>query len=249
MILLALAESPLNLGQTPSPLLPSSTTSFHMIRWPGTNTCTILSPLFSPPELFPSPRSFISYDRIIISYSTTDGPLVFPLTNQKRWKRSKPVRLLSLRSFTKPNYTFRCVVVDIPFCETDTHCDEIQSCEKYGISRAELLATPESLANIAYNRFVLDTSMRGDQLDLRVVTAPCLIGYGEVGKRLLNATEGVDKSDKNPYWSWIEDYGGVGFQGAVTAGIRESYLYLASIVSSSIRSTGKARLTMREDWA
>lgn len=78
------------------------------------------------------------------------------------------------------------------------------------------------MTNIAYTRYVLDTSAKGDLLDTRVVTAPCLIGYGVVGKRLVEVTEGVDKSEANPYWEWVKEYGGEWYQGAVTTGIGES---------------------------
>jgi hydroxymethylpyrimidine/phosphomethylpyrimidine kinase len=65
--------------------------------------------------------------------------------------------------------------------------------------------------------------MQGDLLDARVVTAPCLIGYGHVGARLLAATEGVETDEtKNPYWGWIKEYGSDWYQGAVRKGIRES---------------------------
>ncbi|KAK4695260.1 hydroxymethylpyrimidine/phosphomethylpyrimidine kinase / thiaminase, partial [Phenoliferia sp. Uapishka_3] len=96
---------------------------------------------------------------------------------------------------------------------------KLQYCEKYSISRAELLAVPESITSVAYTRYVLDISSKGDLLDTRVVTAPCLIGYGHVGARLVAAKEGVDRSEKNEYWSWIEEYGGEWFQGAVKTGI------------------------------
>lgn len=107
-----------------------------------------------------------------------------------------------------------------------------QYCEKYGMTRAELQSVPESVTNIAYTRYVLDTSMQGDLLDARVVTAPCLIGYGQVGKRLLAAREGVERDEeKNPYWGWIAEYGSEWFQGAVQKGIGElgnrlSFLFL-----------------------
>lgn len=65
--------------------------------------------------------------------------------------------------------------------------------------------------------------MQGDLLDARVVTAPCLIGYGHVGKRLLAAQDGVERDEeKNPYWGWIAEYGSDWYQGAVQKGIRES---------------------------
>ncbi|BGP26965.1 trifunctional hydroxymethylpyrimidine kinase/phosphomethylpyrimidine kinase/thiaminase [Rhodotorula toruloides] len=101
--------------------------------------------------------------------------------------------------------------------ETEMH---VKYCERYGISRAQLQAIPESVTNIAYTRYVLDVSSKGDLLDARVVTAPCLIGYGEVGRRLVNATSGVNRDETtNPYWGWIAEYGGDWYQGAVQTGI------------------------------
>lgn len=91
------------------------------------------------------------------------------------------------------------------------------------------MAIPESLSNIAYTRYVLDTSSKGDLLDTRVVTAPCLIGYGKVGERLVNAKEGVETDEeKNRYWGWIKEYGGDWYQGAVKTGIGK--LTIASMV-------------------
>lgn len=83
------------------------------------------------------------------------------------------------------------------------------------------------------------------------------MGYGQVGKRLFNATEGVDRSAANDYWSWISEYGGPEFQGVVDGGIgsstflpfRDSEIKLSrrriiGIVSRSFadlaRSTGRA---------
>ncbi|BGP34640.1 trifunctional hydroxymethylpyrimidine kinase/phosphomethylpyrimidine kinase/thiaminase [Rhodotorula toruloides] len=101
--------------------------------------------------------------------------------------------------------------------ETEMH---VKYCEKYGISHAQLQAIPESVTNIAYTRYVLDVASKGDLLDARVVTAPCLIGYGEVGRRLVNATSGVNRDEStNPYWGWIAEYGGDWYQGAVKTGI------------------------------
>ncbi|KAK4046585.1 trifunctional hydroxymethylpyrimidine kinase/phosphomethylpyrimidine kinase/thiaminase [Microbotryomycetes sp. JL201] len=94
-------------------------------------------------------------------------------------------------------------------------------CEKYGISREQLQLVPESVTNVAYTRYVLDVSSKGDLLDNKVVTAPCLIGYGQVGHTLLNASDdSVNKSSTNEYWSWIEEYGSDWFQQAVRTGIQ-----------------------------
>ena len=95
----------------------------------------------------------------------------------------------------------------------------ISFCELQGVSKAELEATKESITNIAYNRYVLDISNAGDLLDLRVATAPCLLGYGEVGLRLIDeANTDVDRSEKNKYYSWALNYAKEDFQTAVTLG-------------------------------
>ncbi|GAA5919836.1 hypothetical protein JCM1841_004007 [Sporobolomyces salmonicolor] len=108
-------------------------------------------------------------------------------------------------------------IVNTVLKETEMH---VKYCETYGISRAALMAVPESVTNIAYTRYVLDVSAKGDLLDSRVVTAPCLIGYGEVGRRLVAAQEGVDRDEaSNPYWGWIKEYGSEWYQGAVQTGI------------------------------
>jgi len=106
--------------------------------------------------------------------------------------------------------------------ETENH---IAFCAQFGITKAELLATEESVANMAYNRFVLDVANQGDVLDGRVVTAPCLIGYGHMGQRLARekgVEEGgwVDRGEGNrTYAKWVDEYAGAWFQGAVQTGI------------------------------
>ncbi|GAA5879421.1 hypothetical protein JCM8547_005422 [Rhodosporidiobolus lusitaniae] len=100
--------------------------------------------------------------------------------------------------------------------ETEMH---IKYCDSFGIPFSTLSAAPESVTNIAYTRFVLDTTMRGDLLDALVVKHSCLLGYGVVGKRLLSQEEGVERDEgKNPYWGWIKEYGGDWYQGAVQKG-------------------------------
>ncbi|GAA6059702.1 hypothetical protein JCM10212_000230 [Sporobolomyces blumeae] len=130
-------------------------------------------------------------------------------------------------------------IVNAVIKETEMH---VAYCETYGISRAELQAVPESLTNIAYTRYVLDTSSKGDLLDTRVVTAPCLIGYGQVGERLVNAIEGVERDEtKNRYWGWIKEYGGDWYQGAVKTGIDllESTLSASPISSRRLEELAK----------
>ncbi|GAA5860827.1 hypothetical protein JCM1840_001979 [Sporobolomyces johnsonii] len=141
-------------------------------------------------------------------------------------------------------------IVNAVLKETEMH---VKYCETYGISRAALMAVPESVTNIAYTRYVLDVSAKGDLLDARVVTAPCLIGYGEVGRRLVAAREGVDRDEaSNPYWGWIKEYGGEWYQGAVQTGIGTFlflflFLFLAS--SSLARSLAAAAKLLEKTLA
>lgn len=82
-----------------------------------------------------------------------------------------------------------------------------------------LESTKESVTNIAYNRYVLDVSNSGDILDLRVATAPCLFGYGEVGQWLLSKPDSeVDRTPNNRYYQWAINYGKEEFQTAVVTG-------------------------------
>lgn len=83
----------------------------------------------------------------------------------------------------------------------------IQTCASLGISEDELFNTPEASKNLAYTRYVLDAGYSGDFLDLLAALAPCVLGYGEIGKRLL-----AEKSDNNPYDDWIQTYGGAEYQ-------------------------------------
>jgi thiaminase/transcriptional activator TenA len=52
--------------------------------------------------------------------------------------------------------------------------------------------------------------MAGDLLDLHVALAPCVIGYGVIGRAL--ADDPATKRDGNPYASWIGMYAGAEYQ-------------------------------------
>lgn len=90
-------------------------------------------------------------------------------------------------------------------------------CRDWGIDEADIRRAPEAPACMAYTRYVLETGLRGDLLDLHVALAPCVVGYGEIG-RTLAAGPNVDG---NPYRSWIDMYAGDEYQevaaSAVTA--------------------------------
>jgi thiaminase/transcriptional activator TenA len=87
--------------------------------------------------------------------------------------------------------------------ETGLH---IEFCRSWGLGEADIEATPEDDATMAYTRYVLEKGMQGDLLDLVVALAPCALGYAAIGRRLA----GVDNS-ANPFRAWIETYGSEDF--------------------------------------
>lgn len=61
----------------------------------------------------------------------------------------------------------------------------VEYCAGWGISRSELEHMPEAMATTAYTRFVIDTGLRGDSLELAVALAPCVVGYAEIAQHIL----------------------------------------------------------------
>ncbi|KAI0648441.1 Phosphomethylpyrimidine kinase-domain-containing protein [Trametes meyenii] len=95
-------------------------------------------------------------------------------------------------------------------------------CAQWGITEADLAATPESPSTTAYGAFLLDTGLQGDSAKLVMALAACLLGYGEVGLWLKKEAAKPDswvKLGGNPYLRWIEDYSGEHYQGAVRLGL------------------------------
>ena len=87
-------------------------------------------------------------------------------------------------------------------------------CAGWGIDSAALNAAPEDGATLAYTRYVLERGMTGDLLDLYVALAPCIVGYGEIGARLV--AEERSSLESNRFASWIEMYGGEDYQATAT---------------------------------
>ncbi len=87
----------------------------------------------------------------------------------------------------------------------------VKICEEAGISEAELFETEERAENLSYTRYVLDAGHSGDFLDLMATLAPCVMGYGEIGARLL------PDADQSVYVDWIKTYGGSDYQGLCEA--------------------------------
>ncbi|KAK0099872.1 hypothetical protein ONS95_013301 [Cadophora gregata] len=92
----------------------------------------------------------------------------------------------------------------------------ISYCQEFGVSKEEIEASEESHACTAYTRYVLDIGQSQDWFALQVALAPCLIGYGEIAKRL-HADPGT-KRDGNIYGKWIENYVADDYVEAVKVG-------------------------------
>lgn len=82
----------------------------------------------------------------------------------------------------------------------------VETCAAAGIAEASLLAAEEELETLAYTRFVLDTGLAGDFLDLMAALAPCVLGYGEIGAWLGEA------ASARTYGEWIDTYAGSDYQ-------------------------------------
>ncbi|HET6605285.1 MAG TPA: thiaminase II [Rhodopila sp.] len=89
----------------------------------------------------------------------------------------------------------------------------VSYCAGWGLTEAQMEAAPEALETMAYTRFVLERGLAGDLLDLQVALAPCLVGYGECGERLL--ADPATRREGNPYDEWIAAYTSEGYRGAV----------------------------------
>jgi ATP-dependent RNA helicase DDX5/DBP2 len=89
-------------------------------------------------------------------------------------------------------------------------------CAEFGISHEDLLTTKESQACTAYTRYVLDTGASEDCLALQIALSPCLIGYGQIAKRLYDDPD--TKREGNPYWKWIDNYNAEDYAEAVVLG-------------------------------
>ncbi|MBO1530241.1 thiaminase II [Psychrobacter sp. F1192] len=85
-------------------------------------------------------------------------------------------------------------------------------CHQWGIPLADVEGAAESAVTIAYSRYILDAAMSGSLAELYAAIAPCLMGYGEIGKRIKD--NGFITG--NPYQPWIDVFSSDEFQ-AITA--------------------------------
>ena len=86
-------------------------------------------------------------------------------------------------------------------------------CSDWGLTETDLEAEDENYGTVAYTRYVLDTGMSGDLVDLYAALAPCSIGYAEIGRLL--AKDQNTKLVGNPFSTWIALYSGDEFQQSV----------------------------------
>ncbi len=105
----------------------------------------------------------------------------------------------TLAEMRKANGTVKAILDK----ETSLH---VEFCHGWGLSEADMEATPEDDATMSYTRYVLDKGFQGDLLDLVVALAPCALGYAAIGQRLIRADISA-----NPYKAWIETYGSTDF--------------------------------------
>ncbi|EEQ92004.1 phosphomethylpyrimidine kinase [Blastomyces dermatitidis ER-3] len=97
--------------------------------------------------------------------------------------------------------------------EMNLHLDY---CASFGLTKQDIESYKESLACVAYSRYILDIGQSEDWLALQVALSPCLIGYGIIAKRL----HGDESSARtgNKYWKWIENYVAADYMKAVETG-------------------------------
>lgn len=91
----------------------------------------------------------------------------------------------------------------------------VKFCAAWGLTEADMASAPEEMETTAYTRYVFERGMAGDVLDLQVALAPCILGYGEIGRLL--AADAATVTDGNPYREWIEMYAGEEYQDVAAA--------------------------------
>ena len=80
----------------------------------------------------------------------------------------------------------------------------------FGLSVAEVAATPLAPTNLAYTSYLLATTYGGSFAEAHGAVLPCYWIYWEVGKAL------IARGSPNPrYRRWIDTYGGEAFAGVV----------------------------------
>ncbi len=98
--------------------------------------------------------------------------------------------------------------------ELDLH---VRTSAGWGITPDEMERAPEAMETTAYTRYVIDTGLRGDLLDLHVALAPCVIGYAVIARRLSGHPRAA--AADNPYTPWIAEYASPAYQDLAQSAI------------------------------
>ena len=118
-------------------------------------------------------------------------------------------RAFALAIFKAKNFS----QMEIPRKSLESICQEIQLhlayCRQWGISEAEIFATQESAACIAYTRYLLDCGATGGLAEIYAAITPCAVGYAQIARYI---TENYPSLANNPYQTWIDTYASEAFQ-------------------------------------
>ena len=118
-------------------------------------------------------------------------------------------RAFALAIFKAKNFS----QMEIPRKSLESICQEIQLhlayCQQWGISEAEIFATQESTACVAYTRYLLDCGATGGLAEIYAAITPCAVGYAQIARYI---TENYPRLDNNPYQTWIDTYASEAFQ-------------------------------------
>ena len=118
-------------------------------------------------------------------------------------------RAFALAIFKAKNFS----QMEIPRKSLESICQEIQLhldyCRQWGISEAEIFATQESAACVAYTRYLLDCGATGGLAEIYAAITPCAVGYAQIARYI---TENYPRLANNPYQMWIDTYASEAFQ-------------------------------------
>ncbi|GAC1402123.1 MAG: thiaminase II [Ktedonobacteraceae bacterium] len=89
--------------------------------------------------------------------------------------------------------------------------------ERFGLTPAEMVATPMAPTNYAYTRHLLSIATMGTLPELLTAVLPCAWIYAEIGRHI---TENVPPTFDHPYVDWLATYASPDFD-AVEIWIRE----------------------------
>ena len=84
----------------------------------------------------------------------------------------------------------------------------INYCKKWKIPLKSLANIKVERANSTYTNYVLNVGKNGNNLDIFTSLSPCIIGYGEIGFKLLK----IKNWKKSKYSSWIKMYASKEYQ-------------------------------------